>query len=79
MDVIVGESTVTAAPFFEGAGRPSRPYWGPQQGRRVILWESLAAEDQKKFLTELQNDTEWVILCKASAESHGHTNISGVR
>ena len=29
--VLVGESMITAAPFFEGAGRPSKPYWGPQQ------------------------------------------------
>jgi hypothetical protein len=46
--VKVGESTITAAPFFEGAGRPSKPYWGPQQGRRVILWESLSPESQQR-------------------------------
>ena len=63
--VLIGESTVTAAPFFEGAGRPSKPYWGPQQGRRVILWESLSLEGQQECLTELQNDAEWVIWCKA--------------
>jgi hypothetical protein len=39
-NVVIGESTITASPFFEGAGRPSRPYWGPRQGRKVILWES---------------------------------------
>ena len=64
--VLVGESMITAAPFFEGAGRPSKPYWGPQQGRRVILWESLSPESQQKCLTELQNDEEWVIWCKAN-------------
>jgi len=52
-NVVVGESTITAAPFFEGAGRPSEPFWGPQQGRKVILWESLSPEDQEKCLTEL--------------------------
>jgi hypothetical protein len=31
-NVVVGESTITAAPFFEGAGRPSKSFWGPQQG-----------------------------------------------
>ena len=35
--VLVGESMITAAPFFEGAGRPSKSYWGPQQGRRVTV------------------------------------------
>jgi hypothetical protein len=44
-NVVVGESTITAAPFFEGVGRPSKPFWGPQQGQRVILWESLRPED----------------------------------
>jgi hypothetical protein len=64
--VLVGESMITAAPLFEGEGRPSKPYWGPQQGRRVILWESLSPEIQQKCLTELQNDEEWVIWCKAN-------------
>ena len=64
-NVFVGESTITAAPFFEGAGRPSKSFWGPQQGRRVILWESLRPEDQEKCLTELQSDRYWVIWCKA--------------
>ena len=59
--VLIGESMITAAPFFEGAGRPSKPYWGPQQGRRVILWEILSLESQQECLTELQNDAEWVI------------------
>jgi hypothetical protein len=64
-NVVVGESIISAAPFFEGAGRPSKPFWGPQQGRRVILWESLRPEDQEKCLTELQSDRHWVIWCKA--------------
>jgi len=46
-NVVIGESRLTAAPFFEGAGRPSGPFWGPQQERRVILWESLSLEDQQ--------------------------------
>ena len=53
-----------SAPFFEGAGRPSKPFWGPQQERRVILWESLRPEDQEKCLTQLQSDRHWVIWCK---------------
>jgi hypothetical protein len=64
-NVVIGESTITGAPFFEGAGRPSKSYWGPQQGRKVILWESLGPEDQEKCLIELRNDTNWVIWCKA--------------
>jgi hypothetical protein len=52
-NVVIRESTITAAPFFEGAGRPSRSYWGSQQGRKVILWESLGPKDQQKCLIEL--------------------------
>ena len=59
--VLMGESVVTAAPFFEGAGRPSKPYWGPQQGRRVILWESLSLEGQQECLKELQSDAKWMV------------------
>ena len=40
-------------------------FWGPQQGRRVILWESLRPEDQERCLTELRSDRSWVIWCKA--------------
>ena len=40
-------------------------YFRPSQGRRVILWETLSPESQQKCLTELQNDEEWVIWCKA--------------
>jgi hypothetical protein len=29
-NVVVGESIITAAAFFEGAGRPSQPFWGPK-------------------------------------------------
>ena len=67
--VVVGESTITAAPFFDGAGRPSKPCWGPQQGRKVFLWESLGSEDQEKCLTELRNDTNWIIWCKAKPKN----------
>ena len=59
-NVVIGESTITAAPFFEGAGRPSRSFWGPQQGRKVILWESLSQDDQQ-CLVELRDDTTWAL------------------
>ena len=75
--VLVGESMITAAPFFEGAGRPSKPYWGPQQGRRVILWESLSPESQQKCLTELQNDEEWVVWCKANPKDKHFGSMGG--
>jgi len=73
--VLVRESMITAAPFFEGAGRPSKR---PQQGRRVILWESLSPESQQKCLTELQNDEEWVIWCKANQKTRPHKHFGSM-
>jgi len=64
-NVVVGESLITAAPFFEGAGRPSQPFWGPQRGRKVILWEGLSPEDQVRCCVDLQKDKNWVVWCKA--------------
>jgi hypothetical protein len=68
-NVVIGESRLIAAPIFEGAGRLSVPFWGPQQGRRVILWESLSPEDQQKCLNDLQDNKEWVIWCKAKPKN----------
>jgi hypothetical protein len=84
---VIGESTIIAVPSFEGAGRPSRPYWGPQQGRKVILWESLGPEDQQKCLIELLNDTNWIIWCKVKPKDmaaqtfreHGRCIFEGKR
>jgi len=64
-NVVIGESRLTATPFFEGAGRPSVPFWGPQQGRRVILGERLSPKDQQKCLNDLQDNKDWVIWCKS--------------
>ena len=36
--------------------KPSQPFGGTQQGRRVILWESLSAGEKEKGLTELQSE-----------------------
>jgi hypothetical protein len=39
LKMVVGESAVTAASFFESAGRPSKPFGGAQQGNKLIFWE----------------------------------------
>jgi hypothetical protein len=69
--VVIGESAVPAAPFFESAGRPSKPFWGPQQGNRVILWESLGAGEKEEYLKVLQTEANWAIWCKANPEDKG--------
>jgi hypothetical protein len=37
---------VTVAPFFDSAGRPSQLFWGPQQGNKLALWESISEEEK---------------------------------
>jgi hypothetical protein len=86
-NVVIGESTITAAPFFDGTGRPSRSFWGPQQGRKVILLESLGPEDQQKCPIELRDDANWVIWFKSKPKEmttqtfreHGRCILEGKR
>ena len=51
-NVMVGESAITCAPFFQSAGLPSKKNWGPQQGNKVILWESLNAGEKEESKTK---------------------------
>ena len=74
-NVVIGESRLIAAPIFEGAGRLSVPFWGPQQGRRVILWESLSPEDQQKCLNDPQDNKDWVIWYKAKPKDTSIQNL----
>ena len=46
----IGESAVSAAPFFDSAGRPNQPFWGDQTGPRLILWESLDDDEKRECL-----------------------------
>ena len=69
--VVIGESAVPAAPIFESAGRPSKPFWGPQQGNRVILWENLGAGEKEECLKVLQKEANWAIWCKANPKDKG--------
>ena len=52
---LYGESTVTAVPMFEHAGRNSKVYWGDKEARgpMVVLWDSLTDEGKKECLEEL--------------------------
>jgi hypothetical protein len=52
---------VTAAHFFDSAGRPSHPFWGPKQGNKLVLWESLDEEEQVKCWKVLEQEKGWVV------------------
>jgi hypothetical protein len=64
--VMVGESAVTAAPFFDCAGRPSQPFGGLQQGNKVVLWESFDEEERIKCWELLEQEKGWVIWCRTN-------------
>jgi hypothetical protein len=53
-EVVIRESAVTSAPFFESAGRQSQPFWGSHQGNKLVLWESLSEEEKVKYWKILQ-------------------------
>jgi hypothetical protein len=65
-NVVVGELAVSAAPCFASAGRPSQPFWGPQQGNKLVLWESLDEEEQAKCWKVLQQGKGLVVWCRAN-------------
>jgi hypothetical protein len=64
--VVIGESAVTAAPFFDSAGRPSQPFWGAQPGNKLVLWESLSEEEKVTCWELLQQEKGWVVWCRAN-------------
>ena len=63
--VCIGESAVSAAPFFDSAGRPNQPFWGDQTGPRLILWESLNDEEKKESLNMMKTEGNWTVWCKS--------------
>jgi hypothetical protein len=81
--VVVGESAVTVAPFFSSAGRPSQPFWGPQQGNKLVLWESLDEEEQARCWKVLEQEKGWIVWCELTRErwtkeGKPSSNVAGV-
>ena len=61
----IGESAVSAAPFFDSAGRPNQPFWGDQIGPRLILWESLDEDEKQECLKLMKTEGNWTVWCKS--------------
>jgi hypothetical protein len=49
----------------------AKPFWGAQQGNRVILWENLGAGEKEECLKVLQKEANWAIWCKANPKDKG--------
>ena len=64
----IGESAVSAAPCFASAGRPGIPFWGPQTGPKLILWDSLTDEEKTKCEQSMQDEKDWVVWCRAESK-----------
>ena len=66
--MLIGESAVSAAPCFASAGRPGTPFWGPQTGPKLILWDSLTDEEKTKCEQSMQDEKDWVVWCRAESK-----------
>jgi hypothetical protein len=78
--VVAGESTVTAAPFFESAGRPSKRLWGPQQGNKLIWWESLSAGEKEQCLKVLkENRMGYMVQGRFTQPGQSRTGVLGAQ
>ena len=56
-----GETAVTAAPFFESAGRGDTTFWGDSQGPTVFLWESLDANGRRECEQVMDTRQDWIV------------------
>ena len=63
--MLIGESAVSAEPFFASAGRPEKPFWGPQTGPKLILWDSI--NDRGKDGVR-EDDASWIVWCRAESK-----------
>ena len=56
---------VSAAPFFDSAGRPNQPFWGDQTGPKLFLWESLNENERQECLELMKTESNWTVWCKS--------------
>ena len=62
--VFLGESAVSAPPFFPNAGRGSLTYWetGPDSAPCVVNLAGFSSEDLTQLKHRLQGRNDWIIL-----------------
>jgi len=70
---LLGESAVTAPPFFDGASRGASPFWGTAKGPTVILWDSLDEEGRKRSETIIRERRDWVVWARTRQEKNDKT------
>jgi hypothetical protein len=57
--VVIGESALTA--LLRKCGKTVSTLMGPQQGNKLLLWESLSEEEKVKCWEILQQEKGWTI------------------
>jgi hypothetical protein len=57
--------------------RPLPGLTTPQQGNKVILWESLSAGEKEESLKVLHKEKGWVIWCKTNPKDKGEQAFRG--
>jgi len=73
----VGNTALTAPPFFDNAVRGNSTIWGFEiLGPRVINWTGLSCEDQAIILPTLQTTNDWIVLALAGRPSRGAIPLS---
>ena len=57
-----GATMVTAAPFFDVAGRGGIPFWGQTAGPEVVLWDTLDANEQQDWKQMRAKHDDYIIV-----------------
>jgi len=73
----VGDTALTAPPFFDNVVRGNLTIWGFETlGPRVIDWTGLSCEDQAIILPTLQTTNDWIVLALAGRPRRGAVPLS---
>ena len=68
----VGDTALTAPPFFDNAVRGDETLWGTRtRGPRVINWTGLSHEDREAILPSLRLTNDWIIFASAGKTKPG--------
>jgi len=70
----VGDTALTAPPFFDNAVRGDKTLWGSRtRGPRVINWTGLSHEDRKAILPSRRLTSDWSLFALAGITKPGTT------
>jgi len=70
---------MSAAPFFQSAGRGDLLFWGGKERPTVVIWESLSEQEKKRWPEESSTMHDRVVWCRSNkgAEKIRSFELSG--